>query len=193
MELKVKPIVNNLFHATITHQGLQGTAVGHTKDEATKKALEWLKREIEAVDQTSRIKEGFSPDTLKNELDDEQELYAKLLANEAWNDLDVQLNVKPIVNGLFHATVTHKGLQGTAVGHTKDEATEKALEWLRREIEAAGAKGSQKETYSRDFLKDKVWKELDPEVQELAADISKIALKAALKYAIRASIGGLFL
>ncbi len=193
MELKVKPIVNNLFHATITHQGLQGTAVGHTKDEATKKALEWLKREIEAAAQASHIKAGSSPDTTKDELDDEQELYAKLLADEAWNDLDVELNVKPIVNGLFHATVTHKGLQGTAVGHTKDEATKKALEWLKREVNATGAQTLQIETSSRSFLTDKVWKELDPEVQELAADISKIALKSAFKYAIRASIGGLFL
>lgn len=66
----------------------------------------------------------------------------------------MQLKVKPIVNGLFHATVTHQKLQGIAVGYTKDEATQNALGWLKRGIEATGTKNDQPETSIQGFLKD---------------------------------------
>ncbi len=48
--------------------------------------------------------------------------------------LDLNLKIKPIVNGLFHATLTHRGSEVTAIGSTKDEAAEKALERLRGEV-----------------------------------------------------------
>lgn len=47
------------------------------------------------------------------------------------------LTVKPIVNGLFQATITHKNLETTAVGHTRDEAAQKALERMHRELETS--------------------------------------------------------
>lgn len=122
----------------------------------------------------------------------------------------MELKIKPIVNGLFHATVTHEEFEATAVGHTKDEATKRSLEWLKREIEifceAEEATvendncdmediedtftNDEQELDSGEFLNDEIWKGLEEEVQELAVEVAKVALRAALHCAVRASIGG---
>ncbi len=122
----------------------------------------------------------------------------------------MELKIKPIVNGLFHATITQEGFEATAVGHTKDEATMKALERLKREIEISckaevfvtendgnGLEDiedsfdiDEQKLYSGEFLNDEAWKGLEEEVQKLAIQVAKVALKAALHYAVRASIGG---
>ncbi|BBD58086.1 hypothetical protein NIES2109_08550 [Nostoc sp. HK-01] len=122
----------------------------------------------------------------------------------------MKLIIKPIVNGLFQATLSYEEFEATAVGHTKDEATKKALEWLKREIEMyyeiENAESSAIETddkfeledeldeqeqalYSGEFLNDEIWKGLEKEVQTLAMQIVMVALKATLKYAFRASVG----
>ncbi len=62
--------------------------------------------------------------------------YPNLLQEQISLD-QMELTVKPIVNGLFQATITHKGLETTAVGHTRDEAIQKALDWMHREIETS--------------------------------------------------------
>ncbi|MBD2496101.1 hypothetical protein [Nostoc sp. FACHB-280] len=126
----------------------------------------------------------------------------------------MKLKIKPIVNGLFQATLSYEEFEATAVGHTKDEATKKALEWLKREIElsyeiekaesACVEKNEEFELesiedelddqeqslYSGEFLNDEIWLELEKEVQKLAMQVAVVALKATLKYAFRASIGG---
>jgi len=119
----------------------------------------------------------------------------------------MRLTIKPIVNGLFHATIVHEGFKSTAIGSTKDEATKKALQWLKREITSQNPDIDQdfdlkdlkneldedeQALLSGEFLKDKIWNGLEREIQELAVDVAKIALKAALKYAIVGSIGGAF-
>lgn len=122
----------------------------------------------------------------------------------------MELKIKPIVNGLFHATITLEGFEATAVGHTKEEATKRALEWLKREVEIScedkifvtenddcdmeGIEDTfdadEQELYSGEFLNDEVWKGLEEEVQKLAVQVARMALKAALQCAVRASIGG---
>jgi hypothetical protein len=126
----------------------------------------------------------------------------------------MKLKIKPIVNNLYHATISHGELESTAVGATKGGATKKALEWFKREIETyyqlEEADNSdldlddncvaddlediltdeEKMLSSGEFLNDETWNGLEDEVHELARHVAKIALKAALKFAIKASIGG---
>jgi len=95
--------------------------------------------------------------------------------------------------------------------------TKKALEGLKREIEAeeAGNDGieienedldsaateneldDEQDLYTGEFLKDEVWSGLEEEVQKLAIEVAKIALRVTLRYMMRAStggsVGGLFL
>lgn len=119
----------------------------------------------------------------------------------------MKLIIKPIVNSLFHATVSHEGFEATGIGYTKDEAAKKALECLKREVEfyykAEEAESSDIEIdkesdlddiedslCDKEILKDKIWKTLEEEVQEFAIEVAKIAFRAALGYAIKASIAG---
>ncbi|NEZ67838.1 hypothetical protein D0962_34645 [Leptolyngbyaceae cyanobacterium CCMR0082] len=124
----------------------------------------------------------------------------------------MKLKIKPIVNGLFHATITQEGFEATAIGHTKDEAAKKALEWLKREIEISYKAeisaienddndlediedtfdADEQKLYSGEFLNGEVWEGLEEEVQRLAMQVAKVALKATLYYAVRGSIGGVF-
>ncbi len=122
----------------------------------------------------------------------------------------MELKIKPIVNGLFQATITLEEFEATAVGHTKDEATKKALKWLKREIEISCKAeisvtenddndlediedtfdADEQKLHSGEFLNDEAWQGLEEEVQKLAMQVAKVALKATLYYAVRASIGG---
>ena len=103
------------------------------------------------------------------------------------------------------------------LSYTKNEVTKKALEGLKREIEAeeAGNDGieienedldsaateneldDEQDLYTGEFLKDEVWSGLEEEVQKLAIEVAKIALRVTLRYMMRAStggsVGGLFL
>jgi len=121
----------------------------------------------------------------------------------------MELKIRPIINDLFYATATYESLEATAIGHTKDEAAKKALEWLKREIEVEEARdfhietdedcdlkageyefyGDHQALFIGEFLKDEIWNKLEEEVQELAVDLAKIAFKAPLRYIVGASVG----
>lgn len=122
----------------------------------------------------------------------------------------MNLRVKPIVNGLFSATVTCEGFLETAVGSTRDEAARKAIARLKRgleaqiatisalaegeELEIDGAIDLEERASSRsDFLGNSVWDNLDEKTKMMAVEVGKLALHAALKHAVTASVGGLFL
>ncbi len=140
------------------------------------------------------------------------ELIDSNLVNRGEN-VSMKLKIKPIVNNLYHATISHGELESTAVGATKGGATKKALELFKREIETyyqleeadnSDLDGDncftddlediltdeEKMLSSGEFFNDETWNELEDEVHELARHVAKIALKAALKFAIKASIGG---
>jgi len=121
----------------------------------------------------------------------------------------MELKIRPIINDLFHATVTYESLEATAIGYTKDEAAKKALEWLKREIEAEEDRDFHIEIdedcdlktggdefdddcqalFIGEFLEDEIWNKLEEEVQELAMNVAKIAFKASLRYIVGASVG----
>ncbi|HEY9749882.1 MAG TPA: phosphopantetheine-binding protein [Allocoleopsis sp.] len=118
----------------------------------------------------------------------------------------MELKIKPIVNSLFYATVTHEGFEGTAVGYTKDEAAKKALGWLQREIEIAKAEldsmSSNRDSilraienrldeqvlYTNECLQDDIWQELETDSRELAKKIIKMTLEAKYKYSMKTSV-----
>ncbi|WP_024546201.1 hypothetical protein [Picosynechococcus sp. NKBG15041c] len=117
----------------------------------------------------------------------------------------MNLKIKPIVNGLFEATLTHEDFQVTAIGSGKNEATLKAIKRLQQEIEIAydtrmseienedyllDEEEEEEEFYDERFLEDEIWQNLDQEIQELALKIAQFTFKAALGCAIRGSIGG---
>ena len=113
----------------------------------------------------------------------------------------MELIIKPIINGLFEAKINYEKLEVTAIGQTKDEATKNALKWLRRELEML-AESTEKikdfelkaknidEKQPLYILKGEEWKQREKEVQLMAQEIGKIAIKAAFKYTVKASIGG---
>lgn len=121
----------------------------------------------------------------------------------------MKLRIKRIINGLFEAKINHEKFEVTAIGQTKDEAVKNALKWLKREIEmSCQVSDFQAEKY-QDFdidtlareldekqplyvLKGEEWKGTTREVQVMAHEVGSIALKAAAKYAVRASVGAAF-
>ena len=121
----------------------------------------------------------------------------------------MNLHIKPIINGLFYATITQDQFAATAVGHTKDEAAKRALGWLKREIEFAcnhqititedddldyvqdTFDADEQALYRGDFLNNGIWKGLEEEVQKLAIQVARLALKATVFYAAIAFIGSL--
>lgn len=127
-------------------------------------------------------------------------------SNQQTGSLNMKLEIKSIVNGLFSAKINHEQFEATAVGYTKDEATQKALEWLKREIEIFyqweekdpskleeieyELEDNNLELQSGDFLNDDIWKGLDEEIRQLALKVMIIALKASLKSALISSTGG---
>ncbi|MGL6344907.1 MAG: hypothetical protein ACRC80_37860 [Waterburya sp.] len=119
----------------------------------------------------------------------------------------MKLIIKSIINGLFEAKIIYERFEVTAIGHTKDEATRNALKWLKREIEMSPQSSNYHVEKYRDFdletlgkelddkqplyvLKGEEWKGLERDIQLMAHEISQITLKAALRYAVRASVGG---
>ena len=121
----------------------------------------------------------------------------------------MKLKIKSIINGLFEAKINYEKFEVTAIGQTKDEAVTNALQWLKREIEMSPQVNNFQVEKYQDFdidtlakeldekqplyvLKGEEWKKLEKEVQIMAHQVGSIALKAATKYAVRASIGAAF-
>ena len=121
----------------------------------------------------------------------------------------MKLKIKSIINGLFEAKISYEKFEVTAIGQTKDEAVKNALKWLKREIEMSSQVSNFQAEKYQDFDIDTLAKELDEkqplyvlkgeewkcttrEVQIMAHEVGSIALKAAAKYAVRASVSGAF-
>lgn len=121
----------------------------------------------------------------------------------------MKLKIKSIINGLFEAKISYEKFEVTAIGQTKDEAVKNALKWLKREIEMSSQVNNFQAEKYQDFdidtlakeldekqplyvLKGEEWKRLEKEVQIMAHEVGSIALKAAAKYAVRASVGAAF-
>ena len=47
----------------------------------------------------------------------------------------IQLTCKPIINNLFEAKAIYENFEGKAIADTQEKATQKAVEWLKREID----------------------------------------------------------
>ena len=121
----------------------------------------------------------------------------------------MKLKIKSIINGLFEGKISYEKFEVTAIGQTKDEAVKNALKWLKREIEMSSQVNNFQAEKYQDFdidtlakeldekqplyvLKGEEWKGLEKEVQIMAHEVGSIALKAAAKYAVRASVGAAF-
>ncbi len=120
----------------------------------------------------------------------------------------MNLHIKPIINGLFYATITQDQFAATAVGHTKDEAARRALEWLKREIEFAcdhqvtiteedadlqyiqdTFDADEQALYRGEFLNNGIWQGLEEDIQKVAMQVAKLSLKATVFYAAISFIG----
>ncbi|PZV23682.1 MAG: hypothetical protein DCF12_18570 [Snowella sp.] len=47
----------------------------------------------------------------------------------------IQLTCKRIINNLFEAKAIYENFEGKAIADTQEKATQKAIEWLKREID----------------------------------------------------------
>ncbi len=113
----------------------------------------------------------------------------------------MELTTKSIVNGLFEAKIVYEKLEVTAIGQTRDEATKNALGWLRRELEMLAKSPENIEDFELQanalnekqsllILKGEEWKQREREIQLMAQEVGKIALKTAVKYAVKQSVVG---
>lgn len=114
----------------------------------------------------------------------------------------MNLEVKPIINELFCATIKSNGVIETAVGHSQDEAATKALSRLKQileeEIDTASLLVEDEDFEDSDEVKlevsyilcSSVWDGLAEKTKSLAVEVGKIAIQAAIRSAVVDSAEG---
>lgn len=113
----------------------------------------------------------------------------------------MELTIKSIINSLFEAKIRYQGIEVTAIGETEEIATQNALNWLKRELEILSYESDQQaiealmqksqEEQPLYVLKGEEWKKREKEIQLVAYEVGKIAVKSAARYAVKASVGGI--